>query len=84
MFCDWSEFRGEEESMTSDDMYSLEHWLREKALHDHNKACDTKLPEDMRDMFAAKVYAFAEVLSYIQSRKSNQRPHITEEFDGSR
>ena len=69
--------------MTSDDMYPLECWLRDKALEAHKKAHDSP---KVRVHFGGKEGAFNEVISYIQSRRVSQRPHIriTEEFDGSR
>ena len=83
--------------MTSDDMYSLECWLRDKALEAH-LASNDRLPCDkcpckdpcgrLENDCPAIVYEWAmhEVESKIQSRRVNPRPHVTmtEEFDGSR
>ena len=83
----------------TDDMYSLECWLRDKALEAHRvnnnlvecKDCPALAICDRTDAVCEDVgliyeCAMYNVLSYIQSRRVNQRPHIriTEEFDGSR
>ena len=75
--------------MTSDDMYSLEHWLRDRALEAHKKAVRysygvANFP--LQKYFNGKEEMANETIAYIQSRRVSQRPHIriTEEFDGSR
>lgn len=71
-------------SPTNDDMYSLESWLREKALEAHNKAMDKSKTEMQRSVSAGEYYAYEVTISKIQSGRVSQRPHIriTEEFDG--
>ena len=76
----------------TDDVYSLECWLRDKALEAHNRDCkDCKMQHACRfdtvvcpDVLEVETYN--KVISYIQSRRVSQRPHIriTEEFDGGR
>ena len=74
--------------MTPDDIYSLESWLREKALEAHNAAsefgccseCPARIPcEGVHDDCSATVYEFAmnEAIAKIQNMRCNQRPHVT-------
>ena len=68
--------------MTPDDIYSLESWLREKALEAHNRNCkDCKVryacrfnnancPHDVEEK------TYNEVITKIQNMRCNQRPHV--------
>ena len=67
-----------------DDMYSLEDFIREKALEAHlNKSkCKHHGYQLGEERYASQEYAYQVVLNKIQSMRANQRPHIaTREFD---
>ena len=68
----------EEETMTpvSDDMHSLESWLREKALEAHNNAMDESKDIDARIIYAGMRHAFNKTIAKIQSMRISQRPHV--------
>lgn len=68
--------------MISDDIYSIESWLRDKALDAHNKANQPRgkkgSTESERHGYYMQERAFNETISKIQNMRCNQRPHVSD------
>lgn len=73
----------------SDDIYSLESWLRDKALEAHNESKryadlmlgdadpkDEKLHDLLSALMKSRERMANETIAYIQSMRVSQRPHV--------